>query len=368
MSALAQLPTYGQSPWLDFINRRFLVDGSLTRLIEEDGIRGVTSNPAIFEQAIARSHDYDEQIAYLTGEGLSALEIYDRLSVQDVAMAADQFRFVFDATNELDGYVSLEVSPHLAHDTEGTLADARRLWRELSRPNVMIKVPATQAGIPAIQQLLTEGINVNITLLFSVDRYREVAEAYVAAMMARAKQGLPPAVASVASFFVSRVDSLVDAQLAEIGTPEALGLQGQAAVANSIRAYGVGLEVFGNPDFQALIKDQGARVQRLLWASTSTKDPRYPKTKYVEALIGPDTVNTLPLATIDDYRDAGQPADRLTGSLPQALATLDQLKNVGIDMDAVAQALEDDGIAKFVVPFDTLIEAIEAKRQSVVVG
>lgn len=368
MSALAQLPTYGQSPWLDFINRRFLVDGSLTRLIEEDGIRGVTSNPAIFEQAIARSHDYDEQIAYLTGEGLSALEIYDRLSVQDVAMAADQFRFVFDATNELDGYVSLEVSPHLAHDTEGTLADARRLWRELSRPNVMIKVPATQAGIPAIQQLLTEGINVNITLLFSVDRYREVAEAYVAAMMARAKQGLPPAVASVASFFVSRVDSLVDAQLAEIGTPEALGLQGQAAVANSIRAYGVGLEVFGNPDFQVLMKDQGARVQRLLWASTSTKDPRYPKTKYVEALIGPDTVNTLPLATIDDYRDAGQPADRLTGSLPQALATLDQLKNVGIDMDAVAQALEDDGIAKFVVPFDTLIEAIEAKRQSVVVG
>lgn len=363
MNPLQKLADFGQSPWLDFIRRSYIDDGSMQKLIEK-GIKGVTSNPAIFEQAIAGSNDYDSLIISLTGEGLSALEIYDALSIQDVGDAADLFRPVYDSTNGLDGYVSLEVSPHLAHDTEGTLQDARRLWAKLNRPNVMIKIPATKAGIPAIKQSLIEGININVTLLFSVERYREVAIAYVEAMAERKKKGLDLKVASVASFFVSRVDGLVDQQLQSSDNPESGDLMGMAAIANSRIAYGVFEEIFGTTDWQE-IESAGAWKQRLLWASTSTKNPDYSPVLYVDQLVGPDTVNTMPLNTIDSYLELGDPADRLTRTVRDAEITLSKVEACGIDMSAVTQKLEDDGIAKFVEPFDQLIASIETKRQSI---
>ncbi|MCB0825253.1 MAG: transaldolase, partial [Armatimonadetes bacterium] len=343
--------------------RSYIDDGSMQKLIDQ-GIKGVTSNPAIFEQAIAGSNDYDSLIISLTGEGMSALEIYDALSIQDVGDAADLFRPVYDSTNGLDGYVSLEVSPHLAHDTEGTIADARRLWAKLNRPNVMIKIPATKAGIPAIKQALIEGININVTLLFSVERYREVAVAYVEAMAERKKQGLELKVASVASFFVSRVDGLVDKQLEASDNPESSDLFGMAAIANSRIAYGVFEEVFGTDEWKE-VEAAGAWKQRLLWASTSTKNPDYSPVLYVDQLVGPDTVNTMPLNTIDSYLEHGDPADRLSGTVRDAEITLSKVEACGIDMNAVTQKLEDDGIAKFVEPFDQLIDSIETKRQSI---
>lgn len=365
MSPLKQLTSFGQSPWLDFIRRSFITDGSLQKLIDEDGIRGVTSNPAIFEQAIAGNRDYDETIMLLTGEGLSAEEIYDRLSIEDVAMAADLFRQTYDQTNGLDGYVSLEVSPHLARDTAGTIEDARRLWMALSRPNVMIKIPATVEGIPAIQQCIAEGINVNVTLLFSVSRYQAVAEAYIAGIQARADQNLDLRVASVASFFVSRVDTLVDPQLENAPNPLAKELTGEIAVANSLCAYKVYEDLFGSSQFQSL-KAKGAWSQRLLWASTSSKNPAFSKVKYVEALIGPDTVNTLPLDTIEAYRELGQPADRVSGQTQNGEITMNRFREAGFDIEAVATELENQAIQKFVDPFDKLIQAIEEKRNALI--
>ena len=367
MSPLKKLTDFGQSPWLDFIRRSFVQDGSLQKLIDEDGIRGVTSNPAIFEQAIARSNDYDDQIMVLTGEGMSAEEIYDQLSIEDVAAAADLFRDVYDKTDGLDGYVSLEVSPHLAADTDGTIEDARRLWKALDRPNVMIKIPATKEGVPAIQQCISEGINVNVTLLFSVERYRAVAEAYIAGIEALVAAGKNPKVASVASFFVSRVDSMVDPQLKDSDLPMAQELVGQIAVANSLCAYKVYQELFLSDKFKAL-ESKGAKTQRLLWASTSTKDPSYPKTKYVESLIGPDTVNTLPLDTIDAYRELGQPAERVLGSVEEGVRTMQHFEEAGFDIEAVANELEQQAIQKFVDPFDQLMAAINTKRESLIGG
>lgn len=366
MNPLQRLGEFGQSPWLDFIRRGFIEDGSLGRLIEEDGIMGVTSNPAIFEAAIAGSSDYDEAILVLTGEGLSAEEIYDRLSIEDVGAAADLFLPGYEATKGKDGYVSLEVSPHLARDTEGTIEDARRLWRELNRPNVMIKIPATEEGVPAIQQCIAEGINVNVTLLFSVARYRAVAEAYVAGIGKRIASGGNPKVASVASFFVSRVDTLVDPQLETAANPLAKELTGKIAVANSLCAYRVYEEIFGS-DFSGL-KELGAWTQRLLWASTSSKNPAFSKVKYVEALIGPDTVNTLPLDTIEAYREMGEPAERVTGALADAEITMSRFREAGFDIEAVANELESQAIQKFVEPFDKLMAAINAKRESLVGG
>jgi len=364
MNQTKRLIEFGQSPWLDFIRRSSIRNGDMAKLMEEDGIRGVTSNPAIFEAAIAGSSDYDDAIAELAGQGLSSEEIYDRLSIEDVREAADLFRQVYEDTDGLDGYVSLEVSPLLARDTEGTIMDARRLWKALDRPNVMIKVPATQEGIPAIRQLIEDGINVNVTLLFSLDRYRAVAEAYVDGLAARHRKGEPLSVASVASFFVSRIDTMVDEMLDSDGRPEALAMRGKAAIACSRCAYGVWQDVFAGDAATPLIAD-GARTQRVLWASTSTKNPAYDKVVYVEALIGPETVNTMPWQTVLDYRTMGRPADRLTGSLPGARGEMKELARLGIDMLDVADRLEAEAIQKFVDPFHKLIASIESKREAI---
>jgi len=356
-----RLTEFGQSPWLDFIRRSTIQNGEMAALISDYGIRGVTSNPAIFEAAIAGSEDYDDAIRTLARDGKSSEEIYDRLSIEDVGAAADLFRPVYDETGGLDGYVSLEVSPLLARDTAGTIADAQRLWKALDRPNVMIKVPATLEGIPAIQQLIAEGININVTLLFSLERYRMVAEAFVAGLKRRRAEGRSIDVDSVASFFVSRIDSMVDEMLTQDGRPEALAMRGKAAIACSRCAYGIWKEVFSESE-AAELTSTGARTQRVLWASTSTKNPDYDKVMYVEALVGPETVNTMPWQTILDYRESGNPEDRLTGSLEGAQSQMKQLAELGIDMSAVADRLEEEAIKKFVDPFNKLIASVEAKR------
>jgi transaldolase len=361
MTTLNKLNDLGQSPWLDFISRKSIRDGQIAGLVEQ-GIVGVTSNPAIFEKAIAGSSDYDTDIADMSSQGLDKEQIYDRLSINDVAEACDLMRPVYDRTEGLDGYVSLEVSPLLARDTQGTIDDARRLWKELDRPNVMIKVPATAEGIPAIQQLIADGINVNVTLLFSLTRYRETARAYLAGLEQRAAEGKSLDVASVASFFVSRIDSLVDPMLEEAGRAD---LVGEAAVAWSHLAYGIYHEEFGGERFAAL-QAKGARTQRVLWASTSVKSAAFSPVKYVEALAGADTVNTLPLNTIESYLEMGEPEDRLKGSLAGSQAVVGQVSASGIDLEECAVQLENEGIQKFVEPFGVLLESIETKRLAVV--
>lgn len=357
----------GQSLWLDYIRRDLMLGGELRRLIEEDGLRGMTSNPAIFEKAIANSREYDADIQALALKGKDAQAIYESLSQRDVQAAADEFRPLYDRTDGQDGYVSLEVNPHLARDTRGTIEEARRLWSALNRPNVFIKVPATAEGLPAIQQLIGEGINVNVTLLFGLPRYRQVAEAYLAGLEARVAQGQAVGrVASVASFFVSRIDTLVDSMLdsvrAQGGTvaDRAQGLYGQVAVASAKMAYQIYKELFDGDRFRKLAA-AGARVQRLLWASTGTKNPSYSDVKYVEALIGPDTVNTVPVETLDAYRDHGEPKARLEEGVDEARETLARLPELGIDLDAVTQQLEDEGVKKFNQPFDKLMAALAAR-------
>jgi transaldolase/glucose-6-phosphate isomerase len=365
---LLKLNSFGQSIWLDFLRRGMITSGELQQLIEEDGLRGMTSNPSIFEKAIAGSHDYDDAIRALALEGKSIEEMYQTLTVEDVQQAADLFRPIYDQTQGGDGFVSLEVSPHLAHDTDGTIAEAHRLWDALDRPNVFIKVPATQEGVPAIQQLINEGINVNVTLLFGLPRYRKVAEAYIAGLEARAEQGKPiQRVASVASFFLSRIDVLVDPMLEKVmqaGGPKAKtaeSLHGQVAIASARVAYQIYQEIFSSERFLELA-DQGARTQRLLWASTSTKNPAYSDVKYVEALIGADTVNTVPLETLNAYRDHGQPALRLEEHVPEAYEVLDHLPQVDVDLGEVTQQLEDEGVEKFNKPFDKLMATLEEER------
>jgi transaldolase/glucose-6-phosphate isomerase len=365
---LLKLNSLGQSIWLDYLRRGMIVSGELQRLIEEDGLSGMTSNPSIFEKAIAGSHDYDDAIRALALEGKSVEETYQILTVEDVQQAADLFRPIYDETEGRDGFVSLEVSPHLAHDTDGTIAEARRLWAALDRPNVFIKVPATQEGVPAIQQLISEGINVNVTLLFGLPRYRKVAEAYIAGLEARAEQGKPiERVASVASFFLSRIDVLVDPMLEKVmqaGGPKAKIAEaphGQVAIASAKIAYQMYQEIFDSERFLKLA-GQGARTQRLLWASTSTKSPADSDVKYVEALIGPETVNTVPVETLNAYRDHGQPAPRLEEHVPEAYEVLDHLPQVGVDLNKVTQQLEDEGVEKFNKPFDQLMATLEEER------
>ena len=364
---LKQLGTLGQSIWLDYIRRDLIASGGLRRLIEEDGLRGMTSNPSIFEKAIVESHDYDEDIRAMVREGKSTEAIYEALSQHDVQSAADEFRPVYERTDGKDGYVSLEVNPHLAHDTKGTIDEARRLWAALNRPNVFIKVPATSDGLPAIQQLISEGINVNVTLLFGLPRYRQVAEACIAGLEARLGQGKAvKQVASVASFFVSRIDTLVDPLLENIiaqgGNKADLARQalGQVAVASAKMAYQIYKEIFVSDRFRKLA-DQGARVQRLLWASTGTKNPDYSDVKYVETLIGPDTVNTVPVETLNAYRDHGVPKTRLEKDIVEAARVLKQLPELGISIDKVTQQLEDEGVKKFDEPFDKLMETLTIK-------
>jgi starch phosphorylase len=361
---LQQLEALGQSLWLDYIRRDLIASGELGRLIEEDGLRGLTSNPAIFEKAIAESHDYDGDIRSMGLAGRSAMDIYESLSQSDVRNAADAFRPLYDRTGGQDGYVSLEVNPHLAHDTRATVEEARRLWAALDRPNVLIKVPATEQGLPAIRQLLGEGINVNVTLLFGLPRYRQVAEAYLDGLEARAALGKPlDHLASVASFFVGRLDALVDPLLEKVaaqGGPLAglaKGMRGQTAIASAKRAYQLYQEIFGGGRFRGLAA-RGARAQRLLWASTSTKHPEDSDIKYVEALVGPDTVDTLPLGTLNAYRDHGLPEAQLERDADGAGRTLGQLPGLGINLDKVAQQLEDEGVEKFNQPFDKLMQAL----------
>lgn len=361
---LKKLGTFGQSIWLDYIRRDLIVSGQLRRLIEEDGLQGMTSNPTIFEKAIVGSQEYDEDIRAMALEGKGVNAIYEALSQGDVQRAADEFRPVYDKTAGHDGYVSLEVNPHLAHDTNGTVEEAHRLWKTLARPNVFIKVPATAEGLPVIQALISEGINVNVTLLFGLPRYRQVADAYLTGLAARAAHGNPlNHVASVASFFVSRIDSLIDPLLDNIivqgGKKADLAKQvlGQVAIANAKMAYQIYKEIFCSDRFKELAA-QGARAQRLLWASTSTKNPGESDVKYVEALIGPDTVNTTPLETLDAYRDHGHPKARLEHDVEEARNVLERLPDLGISLDHVTQQLEDDGVEKFNKPFDKLIQAL----------
>ena len=367
---LVTLHSFGQSIWLDYLRRGLLTSGELQQLIDEDGLRGMTSNPSIFEKAIAGSNDYDEAIAVLALEDKGVDEIYQALTVEDVQRAADTFRPVYDRAEGRDGFVSLEVSPHLAHDTEGTMAEARRLWQALNRPNVMIKVPATLEGLPAIEQLISEGINVNVTLLFGLPRYRKVAEAYIAGLEKRAARGEPvEQLASVASFFLSRIDVLVDPMLEKLMHGDgpraelAARLHGQVAIASAKVAYQIYKEVFGSERFRKLA-GRGAHPQRLLWASTSTKNPSYSDVKYVEALIGPQTVNTIPQETLNAYHDHGDPASRLEDGLDPAREVLDCLAEVDINIDRVTQQLEDEGVDKFVKPFDRLMDTLKKERKA----
>jgi transaldolase len=368
---LIKLAGCGQSVWLDYIRRQMIDSGELQALIDQDGLRGVTSNPAIFQQAIAGSADYDESIRKLAQAGKSAQEIYEGLTLEDIRRAADVFRPLFDRLQGADGFVSLEVNPHLARDTQGTIAEARRLWSKLDRPNVFIKVPATRAGLPAIRRLISEGINVNVTLLFGLPRYREVAEAYLSGLEERAARGLPLTVASVASFFLSRIDVLLDprlAQLAQKGGPparRAAALEGEAAIASAKVAYTIYQQICGSERFRALAA-RGAGSQRLLWASTSAKNPAYSDVKYVEPLIGPETVNTMPLETLRAYRDHGRPASRLTEGREKAAAVIQGLPELGIDLNQATQQLEDEGVEKFIKPYDSLLRTLEDQRREVV--
>ncbi|MCX7044074.1 MAG: transaldolase [Candidatus Sumerlaeota bacterium] len=361
---LTQLGAFGQSLWLDYIRRDLIASCELRRLIGEDGLRGMTSNPAIFEKAIAGSRDYDKDIRAMALEGKDAKAIYEALSQRDVRSAADEFRPVYEKTDGKDGYVSLEVNPHLANDTQGTMQEARRLWGALNRPNVFIKVPATDEGLPAIRQLISEGISVNVTLLFGLPRYRQVAEAYLDGIEAQTAQGKPVShVASVASFFVSRIDALVDPllekRIAQGGREADAAKQahGQVAVASAKMAYQIYQDIFGSARFEKLAC-MGARAQRLLWASTGTKNPEYSDVKYIESLIGPDTINTVPLETLDAYRDHGDPKARLEEDVEQAKWVLEQLPELGISIAKVTQQLEDEGVEKFNKPFDKLMETL----------
>ena len=364
MPKLMELEKLGQSVWFDFIRRSLITSGELQALIDK-GVRGITSNPAIFEKAIAGSNDYDEAIKKLIQTEKSIDEIYESLAIEDISMAADLLRSIYESTNGKDGYVSLEVNPHLADETENTIAEARRLFETLNRPNVMIKVPATAAGIPAITELIGDGVNVNVTLIFGLENYKAVADAYLAGLEKllasgpSVKGGHPVnRVASVASFFVSRVDSAVDQALAEANAKE---LQGKIAIANSKVAYAEFKKIFNGPRWEEL-KNKGARAQRVLWASTSAKNPDYPDTIYVDELIGPETVNTLPPATVDSFIDHGKAAETLTLGVDEARRQIEQLKTLGIDLDAITQKLQDDGVIAFAKPFDALLLSLAEKR------
>lgn len=361
VNALKRLKDLGQSVWYDYIRRDLYLDGSLARLIREDGLAGMTSNPTIFQKAIAETELYDDEIARLGADGRGPAQIFEGLAVRDVQSAADVFRAVYDETDGNDGFVSIEVSPSLAHDAEGSMVEADRLWRACNRPNVMVKIPGTTQGLDAIRGCLARGININITLLFSVERHRQVMEAYLSAMEERTANGLSvERIRSVASFFVSRVDTNADRKIdaRANGHP----LRGKLGIANARVAYQAFEEVFGTERFAAL-HAHGASIQRPLWASTSTKDPSYPGLYYVDALVAPNSVDTMPPETLEAYRDHGEPMVRIREDVEGANAVLPGLRGLGIDTDAIFQELEDEGIRKFSESFDGLLAAIAAKRR-----
>ncbi|MCC6642111.1 MAG: transaldolase [Deltaproteobacteria bacterium] len=365
---LLRLRDLGQSIWLDYI-RRDLFDGDLDRMIESDGLAGMTSNPTIFDQAIGQTDLYDAMIR-ACDRGMSPDAVFEKLAVADVREAADHFRPLYDRTDGRDGFVSIEVRPELAHDTEGTVGEARRLWRACDRPNVMVKIPGTREGLPAIRQCLAEGVNINVTLLFSVHRYVEVIDAWFSAFEERVGRGdRVDRLASVASFFVSRVDSKVDGRLEtrlaqakdERERTAIRDLLGQIGIANAKVAYQRFEEHFRSPRFAAL-ELSGARLQRPLWASTSTKDPKYPDVYYVHHLIAPDTVNTIPPITLQAFRDHGEPAVRIHDGVADAHRALRSLESLGIDYDAVTRELEEEGVEKFGKSYADLLATIAAER------
>jgi transaldolase len=365
---LIELGKYGQSVWLDFIRRNIITNGELKRMTEEEGVRGVTSNPSIFEKAIAGSSDYNDILGTLkTRKDLDAKGRFEVLAVRDIQDATNILRPIYDQTKRYDGYVSLEVSPYLAHDTKGTLEEARRLWKWVDRENLMIKVPGTKEGIPAFQQLISEGINVNVTLLFAQAVYEQVAEAYIAGVeQLAARGGDVSKSASVASFFISRIDTLVDSMIedklktaTDPAQKELLNsLLGKVAIANGKLTYQAYERIFSGPRWETL-KAKGARTQRVLWASTSTKNPNYSDILYVEELIGPDTVNTMPPNTVEAFRDHGKPRTSLTEDVPGAKRTMDNLAKAGISMKEVTDRLTEDGVKLFAEAFDKLLQAIE---------
>jgi transaldolase/transaldolase/glucose-6-phosphate isomerase len=357
ISKVKKIHDFGQSIWLDFIDRDILKSGRLQKLIDDDGVRGVTSNPAIFEKAISSSSDYDEDIIRIAKETQDYEDVFYQVAIKDIQTAADLFKPLYeDEVEGADGYVSLEVSPRLALDTQGTIDQALDLWKKVDRYNVMIKIPGTEAGLPAIRRAISEGININVTLLFGLERYRAVTEAYISGLEDRLEKGSSiNEIASVASFFLSRIDVMVDPILDEKGIGH---LKGQVAIASAKKAYEIYEEVFNTERWKKL-EAKGARPQRLLWASTSSKNPAFKATKYVDALIGPNTVDTVPMETLEAYRTEGEPEDRLTQDLDEATYVLDQLEEKGIDLKEISQKLEDEGVEKFIAPYEKLLKAIE---------
>lgn len=363
MSKLHDLSAHGQSIWYDDMRRSIFAE-ELSKLIKQ-GLRGMTSNPSIFEKAITQSESYDAQLEQLVHEGKDLNSIYEALVFQDIAQAADMMRPIYKESDALDGYISLEVSPELAHDTEGTVAEGVRFFQALQRPNIMIKVPATAAGLPAIRQLLAQGINVNVTLMFSLEDYTNVAEAYQLGLEDALAAGRDlRTIASVASFFISRLDGKIDPQLDAIGTKDALALRGTIAIDNAKIAYARFQEIFSSARWQALAQ-QGAQVQRPLWASTSTKDPSYPDTLYVDSLIGKNTVNTVPPHTLTALLEHATVEESIIDDVPASRARLAQLATLGIDLAAVTQALQEEGVEKFAASFRTLRAALQAKIEKV---
>jgi transaldolase/glucose-6-phosphate isomerase len=370
MGKLNDLERAGQAVWLDFLDREFLVGGGFGTLVEEDGVTGVTSNPSIFEKAIGHGSDYDEGLAAfdMANPDAPAIQRYEAMAIEDLRMAADILRPTYDRLGSKDGYASLEVSPYLADDTDGTIAQAADFWRRVGRPNLMIKIPGTQAGAPAIAASIAAGININVTLLFGIDAYKMVAEAHVSGLEERVRNGLPiDKVAGIASFFVSRIDTAIDKEIdrrVEAGDPEAealKALRGKTAIANAKLAYQWYLDFIASDRWQALAA-KGAMPQRLLWASTGTKDPTYPDTLYIDGLIGPDTVNTMPVKTMDAFRDHGVVEPTLTRDIDEARSVLAEGRRLGLDLDGVTDRLVTDGVAAFAKSFDTLIAAIAQKH------
>src|SRR6266404_6793537 len=361
MNSLQELRRLGQSIWLDYIRRDLITSGRLKRLIEEDGVHGITSNPTIFANAISEDSDYDSAIEQILRESpeLGSPALFEKIEIEDLRMAADALRPVYDQTNGDDGFVSIEVSPRIAYDTDQSVSEARRLWADVARPNLMVKIPATYEGLPAVEQLISEGINVNVTLMFSVSQYEDVAEAYLNGIERNPE---PRNVASVASFFVSRVDTAVDRALEEVDSEPALALRGKAGIANAKLAYRRFREIFSGRRFQELKNEKGARLQRPLWASTSTKNKTYSDVMYVEGLIGPDTINSMPPETLEAFRDHGRAQVALLEGQAEAEEVVGRLEAMEINLRSIGAELTEQGVEKFEKSYDELIHALEKKR------
>jgi len=362
MNPAREVQKLGQSIWLDYMRRDLITSGKLKRMIEEDGITGITSNPTIFEKAIAQSDQYDDAIQQLLQAypEIDSATLFEKLEVEDIRMAADVLRPVYDHTGGNDGFVSIEVNPHLAYSTSRSIAEARRLWKEVDRPNLMVKIPATGEGMSAIEQLISEGINVNVTLIFSVSQYDEVVQAYLRGIE-RVRD--PQRVTSVASLFVSRVDTAVDKALEETGTPQALALRGKAAIANAKLAYRLFREIFSSDEFKNL-QARGARVQKPLWASTSTKNKSYSDVMYVEELIGPDTINSMPPETLAAFRDHGRARASVHQDEKEAEEVIGRLVAMEINMRSIGMELTEEGVEKFEKSYDQLIHSLDEKRNT----